>query len=232
MKSTLTVAEIDVDVELKPIKNTHLSVYPPGGRVVLSAPLSSNRGALRAFVIKHLSWIREQRARLLAQPREQPSDFIDRESHYLWGRRYLLANIVAARPSVEISGRWLKIAAPESYDTVQRAKAFDVWRRAQLRVRAEPMVAAWSQRLNADVSRFYIQKMRTKWGSATPSKRVIRLNLELVRFTPDCLDYVIAHEIAHFHAPDHSVRFRRLLDDALPGWEALRSKLQRMPLAA
>lgn len=230
MRSRLAVAGIDVQIDRRAVKNTHLSVYPPNGRVQITAPLAANEETLRFLVINELGWIRKQQARLTEQPREPAREYIERESHLLWGRRYLLHLAAAQRPGVFVAGRMLRLEAPANWGRAERGHFLQEWYRARLRERAEPLVRKWADHFGVPVRRFYIQGMRTKWGSSNPTSRTIRLNLELAKFAPQCLDYVILHEVAHFRAPNHGDRFVRLLDEAMPGWRAIRAKLNRYPL--
>lgn len=230
MRSRLILGGIEISIERKPIKNTHLSVYPPNGRVLIAAPLTASEESLRFFAIKELPWIRKQQARLRGHPREPRRDFVERESHMVWGRRYLLHLVTASRARIVMSGRSLHLEAPVGMSQAEREHVMQEWHRARLRERAAPLVEKWARHLGVVVDRFYLQRMRTKWGSSNPARRTIRLNLELAKFTPDCLDYVILHEIAHFRAPDHGERFVRLLDKAMPGWRTVRARLNRYPL--
>lgn len=230
MAGSVTVAGIEVEIELKPIKNTHLSVYPPDGRTLITAPLTSDTQALRLFVIKNLKWIRSQQARFRAQEREPAREFIERESHMLWGRRYLLSIHEAARPAIVLSGRSLRLHVPRHYTREDRSRLFDGWYRAELRKRAQPIAEKWARQLRRETPRIFIQRMKTKWGSSSPARGSIRVNLDLAKFTPDHLDYVILHEIAHFKAPDHSPQFRAILDLNMQGWQAVRQKLNSQPL--
>jgi hypothetical protein len=104
MTMQITLGDIAVDVVFKDIKNIHLGVYPPDCRVRLAAPARTSLDTLRVFVISKLAWIRQQRKKLREQTREPPRGYLDRESHYLWGRRYLLKVIEDdAAPTVALS---------------------------------------------------------------------------------------------------------------------------------
>lgn len=231
MARVVTIGGLEIEIELKAIKNTHLSVYPPDGRVLIAAPRDASAESLRLFVIKQLPWIRRQRARLIAQEREPPREYIERESHMLWGRRYLLQVLHGTPSSVALAGRTIKLQAPRSSSLGDRERIMREWYRAQLRARAAPLVAKWAGHLGVNVERVFLQQMKTKWGSSNPVRRSIRLNLELAKFTPDCLDYIVLHEVAHFRAPNHGKRFVDLLDRHMSGWRAIRDKLNRHPLA-
>lgn len=231
MHSHFVVGGVRIDVVLKHIKHVHLYVYPPEGHVVLSAPNDASLDTLRLFAINKLPWIRKQRARLQAQEREPPRNYIERESHMFWGRRYLLRLETAGRIEVSLSGRAILLRAPSRASRAVREEALSRWYRAALRARAEPLVDKWAKHLGVRVDRFYIQAMKTKWGSSNPAGRAIRLNLELAKCDPDCLDYVVLHEVAHFIAPDHSKRFVAVMDRYMPGWRVIRERLNAHPLA-
>lgn len=231
MRRHFIIGGVRIDVALKDIKHVHLYVYPPEGHVILSAPHDASLDTLRLFAINKLPWIRKQRARLQAQEREPPRAFIERESHMYWGRRYLLRLETAARIDVSLSGRSILLRAPARASRADREEALMRWYRAALRARAQPLVEKWARHLGVKVDRFYIQAMKTKWGSSNPSRRAIRLNLELAKCDPDCLDYVVLHEVAHFIAPDHSKRFTAVMDRFMPGWRVIRERLNTQPLA-
>lgn len=232
MVTQVRVAGIPVDVVFKDIKNVHLSVYPPTGRIRVSAPKRMTLETVRLFAVSKIAWIRKHQEKINAQKRETPREFLERESHYVWGRRYLLKIQDADRPSVSLSARHLELKLPESDDAEARKEILSDWYREQLRDRASPLVSKWSCRLDVEVDRFFVQRMKTKWGSSSPSRRTIRLNLELARLAPECLDYVILHELAHFLVPNHSPHFIALLDKHMPGWRSIRDKLNEGPLSA
>ncbi len=232
MVTKLQVAGIPIDVVFKDIKNVHLSVYPPTGRIRVSAPRRMAIETIRLFAISKIAWIRKHQDKINAQKRETPREFLELESHYVWGRRYLLSLTHADRPEISLSSKRLELATPHGYDAEDRKQLLAAWYRDQLRERATPIVSKWARLLNITVDRFYVQRMKTKWGSSSPSRRTIRLNLELARLSPDCLEYVVVHELAHFIVPNHSPRFVTLLDRHLPGWRSIRDKLNDGPLSA
>lgn len=229
----LRIAGIPVDVVFKDIKNIHLSVHPPTGRVRISAPHRTRLESIRLFAVSKVGWIKKNQSKLQRQEREPPRDYVERESHYVWGRRYLLRlSYATTRPEVNLSARALNMIVPRTASRETRATALDDWYRAELRQRAQPMIAKWEKRLGLPLTRFYVQRMRTKWGSSNPPRRTIRLNLDLVKLPPECLDYVILHEMAHFLAPRHDDHFRALLDRYMPGWRAVRDRLNEGPVPA
>lgn len=231
MVDELRLGDITVDVLLKDIKNVHLSVYPPTGRVRIAAPRSMPLEAIRLFAISRLGWIKRQQRKQRAQERETPREYIERESHYLWGRRYLLRlRGDASRAYVAIDHRHIELGVPAGADGARRQAVLDNWYREELRKSATELIAKWQERLGVEVERFFIQRMKTKWGGSSPVRRTIRLNLELVKKDPECLDYVILHELAHFLVPNHGERFVAILNQNMPNWRSVRKHLNDSPI--
>ncbi|MET4103978.1 putative metal-dependent hydrolase [Roseovarius sp. MBR-78] len=231
MVRELRLGDISVDVVLKDIKNVHLSVHPPTGRVRIAAPRSMTLETIRLFAISRLGWIKRQQRRQRAQDRETPREYIERESHYLWGRRYLLRIVEdVPRSYVAIDHRHIELGVPEGAGTEKRQAVLDSWYREELRAAASDLIVKWQDRLGVEVERFYIQRMKTKWGGSSPCRRTIRLNLELAKKDPECLDYVILHEMAHFIVPHHGGDFAALLDQHMPNWQHVRKHLNDLPL--
>lgn len=231
MQTQIEISGISLDVIFKDIKNVHLSVHPPTGRVRIAAPSRMNLESIRLFGISKIGWIRRRQGKFKQQPRETPREYIERESHYVWGRRYLLRiREDGLKPTVSLGGRALELTVPKDAPFDLREAVLTEWYRAELRERAAPVLGKWARRLGVNVSRFYIQRMKTKWGSSSPARHTVRLNLELAKFAPDCLDYVALHELAHFVAPDHGREFVALLDGQMPGWRTIRNRLNEGPL--
>jgi predicted metal-dependent hydrolase len=231
MSTTIQIGDLTVEVTQKDIKNVHLSVHPPNGRVRIAAPRHLSITAIRAFAIGKLSWIRQQQRKLQEQERETPREYLDRESHYVWGRRCLLKIVERdGPPSVEWRHHRLILAARPGTDENRRAEAIEAWYRDQLRQEARPLAAQWERRLGVRVDRVFIQRMKTRWGSCNPARHTIRLNTDLAKKPRECLEYILVHELVHLLEPTHSARFVALMDQFLPGWELRRDQLNRMPL--
>ena len=225
MVTELRLGDISVDVVLKDIKNVHLSVYPPTGRVRIAAPRSMSVETIRLFAISRLGWIKRH------QERETPREYIERESHYLWGKRYLLRLVDGTpRSYVEIDHRHIELGVPEGTGIEKRRAILDNWYRKELREAASLRIETWADRLGVQVDRFFIQRMKTKWGGSSPQRRTIRLNLELAKKDVECLEYVILHELAHFIVPNHGERFVALLDSHMPNWRHIKKHLNDLPL--
>ena len=229
MVAVLEIGEVSVDVVFKDIKNVHLSVYPPTGRVRISAPCRMTIENVRLFAISKLGWIKKQQGKLLSQERETPREFLERESHYVWGRRYLL-RLEEGAAGVELRHRDIVLHIGSESTPRRRQEVIDEWYRRELRIAALPLIHKWEVALELQLSRFFVQRMKTKWGSSNPTLRTIRLNLELAKKSAECLDYVVLHEMLHFLVPDHSARFQVLLDEKMPGWRHVRRTLNEAPL--
>ena len=232
MASELKLGDISVDVVLKDIKNVHLSVYPPTGRVRISAPSHMSMETIRVFAISKLDWIRKHQEELRDQARESPRDFVDRESHYVWGKRYLLDVVERDEaPSVRLRGSKMRLSVRPNTSTDRRHAVLEAWYRDLLKEAVPTLIAKWEPRMGVNVRRFYVQRMKTKWGSCNPEKRSIRLNTELARKPRECLEYLVVHEMAHLIERTHGQRFVTLMDQLLPNWRTLRAELNTFPLA-
>ncbi|MEO5624635.1 MAG: SprT family zinc-dependent metalloprotease [Dokdonella sp.] len=231
MTARLNLADLTIEVDRKPIKHLHLGVYPPDGRVRVAAPERMTMDAVRLFAISKLPWIKRQRQKLLAQAREAPREYLERESHYVWGRRYLL-NIVEAdgRPSVELKHRKLQLRVRAEVEQARYGEILDEWYRASLRAAVEPLLYKWEPLLNVKVKRLFVQRMRTKWGSCNSEAKHVRLNTELAKKPPECLEYILVHELVHLRFRTHGPRFVAMMDAVLPQWRDLREMLNQLPL--
>ena len=231
MASQMKLGDIAVDVVLKDIKNVHLSVYPPTGRVRISAPKRMRPDTIRVFAISKLDWIKQQQKKLWEQERETRRDFVERESHYLWGKRYLLVvSKVDEPPSIEVKhSRILLRVRPES-DVAKRKTVVEEWYRELLKKAVPPLLARWQPLLKVRVERFFLQRMKTRWGSCNHQARTIRLNTELAKKPAECLEYILVHEMIHLLEPTHNARFVALMNQFMPKWEVLRQNLNRLPV--
>ncbi len=229
---TIELGDISIAVTRKAVKNVHLSVHPPDGHVTLVAPSATRLEVARAYAISKLAWIRKQQNALREQQREPVRQFVGRESHHLWGRRYLLTVVERdQKPSVEMDHRNLRLIVRPGTPQERRAEIMSDWQRSLLHAAVPPIIAKWEERLDVTVSRYFLQRMKTKWGGCTPSARTIRLNTELVKKPKDLLEYVIVHEMMHLIEPTHSSRFFDLMSEHYPSWPEARRELNELPLA-
>lgn len=231
MVSQIKLGDVAVDVVLKDIKNVHLSVHPPTGRVSISAPRRMSMGTIRVFAISRLSWIKRQQKMLRDQERETPREYVDRESHYVWGNRYLVKEIESGAPlSVQLLGSRLLLRVRDGENRRARQAAVERWYREQIREAVSPMLARWAPLVGVSVERVFVQRMKTKWGSCSPRAQTIRLNTDLARKPQECLEYIVVHEMIHLREPTHNARFLSLMDRLMPNWRSCREALNRLPV--
>lgn len=231
MVTQFDLGGIPVDVILKDIKNIHLSVHPPTGRVRIAAPLRMNLDTIRVFAISKLTWVKQQQKKLREQERESPREYLDRESHYLWGRRYLLKLVERdASPDVELKHIKLILFLRPLADEQKKQAVLDDWYRVQLKEAIPGVIAKWEKLMGLKVAGFQVRRMKTKWGSCNPAARSILLNLELAKKPPECLEYLVVHEMAHLLEPTHNQRFVALMDQFMPKWQFYRAELNRLPV--
>lgn len=233
MVETIRLGDILIAVTRKDVKHVHLSVHPPSGRVTLVAPTGTRLEVARAYAVSKLGWIRDQRAKLLGQARETRRQFVERESHYLWGRRYLLTvREEDTKPSVRLDHRRITLTVRPGSTLAKRDEVMREWHRALLHEAVPALIRKWETKLDVTVAGHFLQRMKTKWGGCNHRARNIRLNTELVKKPKDLLEYVIVHEMIHLIEPTHSERFLALLDEHYPTWREARAELNDLPLGA
>jgi len=228
----ITVAGIKVEVVRKDIKNLHLGVYPPNGRVRVAAPLVVSDEAVRLAVIDKLGWIKRQRAKFAEQPRQSQREMVNGESHYFLGKRYRLRVHEQDAPArVAIRGiASLDLFVRPGSSAEQREAVLLRWHREQLKALIPPLLEKWQPLLGVQVADWGIKKMKTKWGSCNIAARRIWLNLELAKKPIQCLEYIVVHEMVHLLERHHNERFSALLDTHVPQWRQYREMLKKAPL--
>lgn len=233
MTETIQLGDISIAVTRKAVKNVHLSVHPPLGHVTLVAPTATRLEVARAYAISKLGWIRDQQAKLLAQARETPRQFVERETHLLWGRRYLLSVVeVDAKPAVKRDHRRITLTVRPGSLLAKREEVMDEWHRSLLHQAVPTLIEKWEVKLGVKVSGYFLQRMKTKWGGCNHRSGNIRLNTELVKKPKDLLEYVVVHEMLHLLEPTHNERFVSLLEQHYPTWREARAELNELPLAS
>ena len=231
MVSQIELGGIILEVIRKDIKNVHLRVYPPTGAVRISAPLRMSLDTIRALALSKLDWIREQQKILRDHACEARREYRDRESHYLWGERYLLKVIevdVAPRVSIEHGAIVLQVRPGTNVD--KRKSVINGWYRQQMKALLPEMIAKWEPVIGVEVAEWGIKRMKTKWGTCNIPARRVWINLELSRKSLQCLEYVLVHEMVHLLERCHNHRFKSLMDQYLPNWRQHRDELNRAPL--
>lgn len=233
MAETIQLGEVSIAVTRKAVKNVHLSVHPPQGHVTLVAPTETRLEVARAYAISKLGWIRDQQSKLLAQARETPRQFVERETHMLWGRRYLLSVVEKdAKPNVTRDHRRITLTTRPGSTLAKREEVMQEWHRTLLHQAVPALIEKWEAKLGVTVSGYFLQRMKTRWGGCNHRAGNIRLNTELAKKPKDLLEYVVVHEMLHLVEPKHSERFLALLQQHYPAWREARVELNELPLTA
>ncbi len=233
MAETIQLGQIAIAVKRKDIKHVYLSVHPPSGRVTLVAPKDTRPEVARAYAISRLGWIRNQQYRFRDQARESRRQYLERESHYLWGRRYLLSvREEDAKPSIKLGHRRITLTVRPGAGRTKREAVMHEWHKSLLHKAVPELIRKWELRLGVKVAGYFLQRMKTKWGGCNHRTRNIRLNTELVKKPKDLLEYVVIHEMVHLIAPTHSEQFLALIGRHYPSWREARAELNELPLGA
>jgi predicted metal-dependent hydrolase len=233
MEETIHLGDIAIAVTRKAIKHVHLSVHPPSGRVTLVAPKGTRPEVARAYAISRLGWIRNQQTRFRGQAREPSRRYVERESHYLWGRRYLLSvKEEDAKPSIKLGHRRVTLTVRPGSSRAKRESIMHKWHKSLLHMTVPGLIRKWESKLGVKVARYFLQRMKTKWGGCNHRARNIRLNTELAKKPKDLLEYVVVHEMLHLIAPTHDEQFLTLLGKHYPSWREARAELNELPLGA
>ena len=229
----MVVSGIPIQVVRKSIKNLHLGVYPPEGRVRIAVPMMVNDDAVRLAVVDKLSWIRRRQAHFLKQPRQSKREMVTGESHYFQGKRYRLRIAEEnVKPSVLVKGvSTLILTVRPGTTTEKREEILNEWYRRELKAKLPDLIAKWQPIVGVDIAETRIKKMRTRWGTCNIGAKRIWLNLELAKKPTLCLEYILVHEMAHLLERHHNERFKGLMDKFMPQWRFYRDGLNSTPLA-
>lgn len=220
------VNNIEIEVQKKKIKNLHLSVLPPNGRVRVSAPQTMNEEAIRVFVITKIGWIKQQQEKFINQPRQSEREYVSGESVYLWGRRYRLEVVYSnTRNDIKISGDRLILQVRETSTVDQRANVLNTWYRDNLKKEIPKLLEKWQRITGVSVNDWGVKNMKTKWGTCNVEDKRIWLNLQLAKKYPQCLEYVIVHELIHLLEKKHNSIFIGYMDSYLPNWRITKDEL-------
>lgn len=227
----LFLGSMSVKVELKDIKNVHLSVYPPNGAIKVSAPFGTNIDTLRVYLSVRIPWIRQQQLKLQSQKRISPREFLTRESHYIWGKRYLMQVIENADFSgVIIDHSTIKLNLKNGQNISQKSKIYQKWQRSELKKEVTRLLKHWEPIIGVKINSLTIRKMKTKWGSCNPDVKTINLNLNLIEKPPEHLEYIVVHELIHLVERSHNANFVAHIDKYIPNWMDIKSQLNQLPL--
>ena len=228
----IQLGDITVEVTQKDIKNVHLSVYPPFGKVKIAAPNRMDLDTIRIYAITKLSWIRKQQIKIKSQKREAPREYLSKESHYYLGKRYLLKVIEHhAAPMVKLKHNTIEMYIRPDTNTAKRKEILDEWYRAKLKSMIPVIISKWQPVMAVEVKEFGVKKMKTKWGTCNIAAQRIWLNLELAKKPSSCLEYIVVHEMTHLLVRNHNSKFVALMNKFMPNWKEVKEDLNRLPVS-
>ena len=232
MNTIIKLEDIEAEVVHKNIRNIHLRVLPPDGKVRISAPLRTKNETIYKFASSKLNWISKQRIRIRKSTFES-FQYLNHETHYFKGRQYQLrVQEINEPPVVQLLNNEIVLQVHEGADLETRRSVLQDWYHSQLEMIIPPLITKWESILNVSVRRFSIRSMKTRWGSCTPKTRSIRFNLELVKRAPECLEYIVVHELVHLLEASHNSKFKTLMDRFYPKWKLYRKELRNLPIKA
>ncbi|MCX6170007.1 MAG: SprT family zinc-dependent metalloprotease [Ignavibacteriales bacterium] len=230
-KQQIKLGDISIDVIYKNIKNIHLSVHPPTGRVRIASPTRFKLDSLRVYAISKLNWIKKQQHKIQSQDREAPREYITRETHYYLGKRFLLNVIITnSTPKIILNHSTIELHVRENSTLLQRKTLMNEWYRESLKEIIPEYIERWEKILNVKVNEYGIKKMKTRWGTCNIKDQRIWINLELAKKPIQCLEYIIVHEMIHLIERTHNERFLALMKKFLPQWKLYKEELNRFPL--
>lgn len=227
----MKIGDLIIDVVKKDIKNLHLAVYPPDGRVRIASPLKLDDETIRLFAISKLGWIKKKQAKFQAQPRQSPREYVSGESHYFKGDRYLL-NVIyhQAAPKANLRNKtYLDLYVRHGSIREQREQVLTNWYRQQLKAELPILIAKWEKIIGVSVNDWGVKKMKTKWGTCNIEAKRIWLNLELIKKPQHCLEYIIVHELVHLLERKHGDRFKAYMSQFMPNWSSYKEELNCLP---
>jgi len=233
IQEELKIGDLSIDLIRKDIKNMHLAVYPPTGRIRLAVPTATPEETIRLFAISKIAWIRKHQRNFLAQDRQAPRQYKERESHYFLGKRYLLRITEEDAPPKVIfkTKTYIDLCIRPESTTEQRQSIMNEWYRTELKKLIQPIIEKWEEQIGVAVNNWQVKQMKTKWGTCNIEKKRIWINLELAKKPLHCLEYIIVHEMIHLLERHHNDRFLSLMEKYMPQWKFYKEELNRLPIS-
>jgi predicted metal-dependent hydrolase len=222
----MMVSGIEIEVVKKDIRNMHLNVLPPAGRVRISAPYGTTDGAINLFAVKKISWIKKQVVKFQNQARQTEREYVTGESHYLWGRRYRLEIRHSNKANnIELKGNKLILTVREKSTRQQRENVINEWYRAELKAKLPELISKWEEIIGVKANAVGVKNMLTRWGTCNSKDKKVLINLQLAKKPPECLEYIVVHELLHLLEKTHTANFIEYMDTYIPNWRVTKSEL-------
>ena len=226
----IELGNIKIEVEQKDIKNIHLSVYPPNGAVRIAAPNRMDIDTIRVFALNKLKWIKKQQLTFKNQERETPREYLNKESHYFLGKRYLLKVIEENKPPrIILKHKSIELYVRPNTTQEKKQELLEEWYRNELKRIVPKLIAKWETVIGVKSNEFGIKKMRTKWGTCNTKTKRIWLNLELAKKPLECIEFIIVHELVHLLERTHNEVFVSYMNEFIPKWRFYREELNKLP---
>ena len=226
----IIIGNVPATILRKPIRNIYIRIYPPDGRVVITAPLRMPSGAVSDFINSKRSWITKQHQRLKKVQQEKPKCYLNGEMHLYEGEKYMLAvRTATTKPQVYLDNNRIVMLTKPEYNKGAREKLLDNWYRERMKLKFPALLDKWEGIMNVKVAELRIRKMKTKWGTCNVIKRRIWLNLELAKYPYSILEYIMVHEMVHLLERKHNLRFYSLMDEYLPDWKERKKMISFKP---
>lgn len=226
----LNIGSVEIEVTFKAIKNLHLSVHPPYGKVTIASPNFYDLEKVKIYAATKLPWIKKEQKKLKSQKREEPKLMITQESHQFLGNRYLLKVIEANRPKIILKHHSIDLYAIPNATVEQKQKTLYNWYKRELEAKVGNLISDYAKVMNIKDINFGIRKMKKKWGSCSIEKRMLWFNLELAKKPIDCIEYIVVHELVHLLERNHNKNFIILMDKFLPEWRVQKKILNELPI--
>ncbi|AWG22902.1 metal-dependent hydrolase [Flavobacterium faecale] len=226
----VNVGSVSVEVQFKPIKNLHLSVHPPFGKVTVSSPDFYDLEKVAIYLATKLAWIKREQKKIASQDREAEKLYLTKESHQFFGKRYLLQIEEAKRSKIVLQHNKIVLYAVKDATVAQKQKTLYDFYRKELRLKIEALVSLHATKMQLPYPAFKIQKMKTKWGSCTTTTNRLLFNIELAKKPLECIEYIVVHELVHLLERKHNKNFVLLMDRFMPEWRVQKKILNELPL--
>lgn len=228
--TNINIGSVAVEVHFKPIKNLHLSVHPPYGKVTVSSPDFYDLEKVKIYLATKLAWIKREQKKLIEQERESIKNYVSHESHSVFGNRYLLKIIPAKKNSIQLKNKYLELHCKENATVESKKKLVDDWYRKELKIKIEAYINLYIPIMNLNFPEYKVYKMKTKWGSCSTTTKRLLFNIELAKKPITCIEYIVVHELVHLLERKHNKNFIILMDRFLPSWRVQKKILNELPL--
>ncbi|MDA1028425.1 MAG: SprT family zinc-dependent metalloprotease [Bacteroidetes bacterium] len=227
-KVQIEVGSVTAIVMFKKVKNLRMTIRPPHGDVLISAPTRMTLAPIRAFVESRIDWIKQHQSEIRSRKYPKPIEYESGDAIFVWGHAYSLVVLPQkGKPRVELTDSELLLSIRPSSTALQKEKAIQAWIKELLVEAIGSLLQEWEPKMNVKAQSFSIRQMKTRWGSCNTRAHTIRFNTGLVKKPIECLEYVVVHELVHLLERSHNARFKGFMDRFLPEWRLVQKRLNQ-----